>query len=123
LLKYCVRKFDVVESVRNNDVDVKDLKNEVYHSIAVARYTKHFGFTGIRMNTEHPNLKLNTEHPNLKPFILLQFTTLNVNEVALVVTAVFCLLMKLRHCLKKFSVSQTHSYSTIDYHLLRMWST
>jgi len=80
--------FDVVESVRNNDVDVEDIKNEVYHSIAVARYTKHFGFTGFRMNTEHPNLK---------PFILLQFTTLNVNEVALVVTAVFCLLMTLRH--------------------------
>lgn len=62
-------------NVRKNYVDV-----EVYYSIAVAKYTKNY-----------------PEQPNLKPFILLQFTTLNVNEVALVVTAVVCMLMKLRH--------------------------
>ncbi len=37
---------------------------------------------------------MNPEHPKLKPFIRLQFTSLNVNDVALVVTAVHCMLMK-----------------------------
>jgi len=45
---------------------VEDLKNEVYYSIAVARHTKHLGFTGVRMNPEHSNLK---------SFILLLVTT------------------------------------------------
>ncbi len=34
---------------------------------------------------------MNPEHPELKPFIQLQFTTLNVKEVAPVVTAVVCM--------------------------------
>jgi len=50
----------------------------------VGRYTKHLGFTSDRM---YP------EHSNLKSFILSQF---NVNEVALVVPGVVCMLMKLR---------------------------
>jgi len=54
--------------MRKNDVDVEDLKNKVYYSIAVVRYTKHLGVHGVRMNPEHPNLN---------HFILLQFTTLN----------------------------------------------
>jgi len=61
-------------------------KNEVY-CIAVAKYTEHLGFASV---------KLNPEHQDHKPFKLLQFTTLNVNEVALV-TAVVFMLMKLRH--------------------------
>jgi len=64
-------------TVRKKYVDVEDLKNEVHYNIAVARYTKHHEFTGVRTNPEHPNLK---------PFIQLQFT---------VVTAVS--VMKLRH--------------------------
>jgi len=35
---------------RKKYVDVEDLKNEVYYSIVVARYTKHLGFISIRMN-------------------------------------------------------------------------
>ncbi len=35
---------------------------------------------------------MNPEHPKFKPFIYLQFTTLYVNEVAPVVTAVVCML-------------------------------
>jgi len=54
----------------------------------VAKYTEHLGFTSV---------KLNPEHQDNKPFKLLQFTTLNGNEVALVVTAVVFMLMKLRH--------------------------
>jgi len=38
-------------SVRKNDVDIEDLKNEVYYSIEVARYSK-LGFTGVRTNPE-----------------------------------------------------------------------
>ncbi len=37
---------------------------------------------------------MNPEHPKLKPFIPLRFTTLNVNEVAPVITAVVCMLIK-----------------------------
>ncbi len=37
---------------------------------------------------------MNTEHPKFKPFIHFQFTTLHVNEVAPVVTAVVCMLLK-----------------------------
>ncbi len=37
---------------------------------------------------------MNPEHPKLEAFIHLQFTTLNVNEVATVVTAVVCMLIK-----------------------------
>jgi len=77
-----------LDTVRKNYVDVEDLRSEVYYSIAVAKYTKHLGFTGVSMNLEHP--KLNA-------FILLQFTTLNVNKVALIATAVVCMLIKLRH--------------------------
>ncbi len=36
---------------------------------------------------------MNPEHPKFKPFIHFQFTTLHVNEVAPVVTAVVCMLM------------------------------
>jgi len=51
-----------ISCVRKNEVDFEDLKNEVYYSIAVARHTKHLGFTSVRMNPEHSNLQ---------PFILL----------------------------------------------------
>jgi len=36
-----------VVNVRRNEIDVEDLKN-VYYSIAVARYTKHLGFTSVQ---------------------------------------------------------------------------
>jgi len=38
-----------MSTVRKNEVEVENLKN-VYYSIAVARHTKHLGFTGVRMN-------------------------------------------------------------------------
>ncbi len=37
---------------------------------------------------------MNPKHPKPKPFIQLQFTTLNVNKVAPFVTAVVCMLIK-----------------------------
>ncbi len=40
---------------------------------------------------------MNPEHPKFKPFIHFQFTTLNVNEVAPVITAVVCMLIKFGH--------------------------
>ncbi len=40
---------------------------------------------------------MNPEHPKFKPFIQLQFTTLHVNEVAPVITAVVCMLIKFGH--------------------------
>jgi len=43
-------------------VDHEDLKMKFIYSIAVARHTKHLGFTGVRMNPEHSNVP---------PFILL----------------------------------------------------
>jgi len=51
-------------NVRKNDVDVEDPKNEVKHTVAVARYTK-------------------------SQTIMLQFTNL-INEVAPIVTAMVC---------------------------------
>ncbi len=58
-----------------------------YYSIAVTKHM-YLGFNRVWMNSEHPKLK---------PFIHLQFTTLNVNEVAPVVIAVVCMLIKFWH--------------------------
>ncbi len=39
-----------------------------------------------------PWVGMNPEHPKIKPFIHLEFTTLNVNEVASVITSVvYCI--------------------------------
>ncbi len=70
--------------IKNNEV-MEDLDEDVYCSIAVTKYMFYLGFNGVRMNPEHPKFK---------PFIHFQFTTLRVNEVAPVVTAVVSMLIK-----------------------------
>ncbi len=65
-----------------SDEDVEDLDEDVYCSsdkVHVVPWVQ---------------VGMNPEHPKFKPFIQLQFTTLNVNEVAPVVTAVVCMLIK-----------------------------
>ncbi len=74
-----------VTIVRKNDEDVEYLYEDVYCSIAVTKYMLYLGFNGVEMNPEHLTFK---------PFIHFQFTTLHVNEVTPVVTAVVCMLIK-----------------------------
>ncbi len=69
-------------------MDIEDLDEDVYCSIAVTKYMLY-----LRLNV----VVMNPEHPKFKPFIHFQFTTLHVNEVAPVVTAVVCMIIKFWH--------------------------
>ncbi len=78
-----IKSFHVNNGVRKSDEDVEDLDEDVYCCIAVTKYMLYLGFNGVRMKPS-------------KPFFYFQFTT-HVNEVAPVVTAVVCMLIKFWH--------------------------
>ncbi len=75
-------------NVRKNYEDIEDLDEDVYCSIAVTKNMLYLGFNGVGMNPENPKFET---------FIHFQFTTLHVKEVAPVVTAVVCMLIKFWH--------------------------